>query len=93
MIIKNMTRINNKELIQVSSIKNRFSKKIILKMSDWISKEKSYEKRLAIKEITEGEEDISDSDSLFIIYKMMSLPLYVRTNLATKLKESVNGDL
>lgn len=88
-----MTRINNKELIQVNSIKNRFSKKIILKMSDWISKEKSYEKRLAIKEITEGEEDISDSDALFIIYKMMSLPLYVRTNLATKLKESVNGDL
>lgn len=88
-----MTKINNKELIQVSAIKNRFSKKTILKMSDWISKEKSYEKRLAIKEITEGGEDISDSDSLFIIYKMMSLPLYVRTNLATKLKESVNGNL
>lgn len=83
-----MSRINSKELIQVNSIKNRFSKNIILKMIDWISKEKSSDKKMAISQIVLCQE-LSDSDALFIIYKMMSLPLYVRTNLATKLKEVI----
>lgn len=85
-----MSKVNSKELIQIDSLKKRFSKDILIKMADWISKEESEDKRKAIKDIS-LKETLTASDSLFIIYKIMSLPYYVRTNLATKLRNSIDG--